>query len=367
MARSQAWFNDGQTAARREVEVELDVNGLRIGDPAGGLLAVWPYESLRHREEPFPGQPTQLRQVGEKGRLVMADPEFLAELTIRAPQLVVSRRSRFTRVAGWLGATAAGVLMLVGVLWYALPAFAGFTARLIPVSWEEALGDVTFKQFAELLARMEGQDSPRLCDRPGPALSVLEDLTARLAAVQDSPYRFQVTVLDGEMVNAFALPGGRIVLLRGLFDFVESPDELAAVMAHEMGHVIHQHGTEQMVESLGLTFFFGVMLGDIGSGSIGLFGETMLTSAFSRDAEREADQNALSALADAGLASGGLADFFRRLQGTEDDMPAAFNLLSTHPSHGERIALAEQAGQAGAAALTAAQWDTLKTICDDDE
>lgn len=367
MARSQGWFNDGQTAARRDVTVELDVNGLRIADPLAGPVALWPYESLRHREEPFPGQPVQLRQVGEDGRLVLTDHAFLSELTARAPQLAVRRRSRTAKLAGWLGATAAGVLMLVGVLWYALPAFAGFTARLIPVSWEEALGEVTYKQFAEILARMEGRDGPRVCDRSGPGLAALEGLTARLAATQGSPYGFRVSVLDGEMVNAFALPGGRIVLLRGLLEFVESPDELAAVMAHEMGHVVHQHGTEQMIESLGLTFFFGVMLGDIGSGSIGLFGETMLSNAFSRDAEREADLNAIAVLTEAGLASGGLADFFRRLQDTHGDMPAAFNLLSTHPSHDERIALAEQAGQGGAAALTAAEWDALRTICDDDE
>lgn len=251
------------------------------------------------------------------------------------------------------------VAVLTGLLWFALPRFAAATAQAIPVSWEVALGEQVFEQVVALFAVPDGE-RPKFCEAEA-GRQALDRLSDRLAAVADSPYAFRVTVLDSEITNAFALPGGRIVILRGLIDFAESPDEVAGVLAHEMGHVTHRHGTEGIVKSLGLAFFFGVMLGDLGSGIVGLAGETLVSTSFSREAETEADQEALTLLQGAGLSAEGVSRFFARLEETYGDMPAALALLSTHPSNESRAQ--RFAGAGGAAALSEADWQALKAIC----
>ena len=72
------------------------------------------------------------------------------------------------------------------------------------------------------------------------------------------------------------------MLADGLLQFAATPDEVAAVLAHEMGHVLHRHATASIIEAVGLGFLFATMLGDIGSGAIGGAGETLIGLSFRR-------------------------------------------------------------------------------------
>jgi predicted Zn-dependent protease len=340
--------------------VSLDVNGLRLTDGAGGLVALWPYEDLQHLGEVFEDEPLRLRLRGdEAARLALPDTMLLEDLVMRAPQLAVRRRSWGHTAARSATFALLTVAVLTGVLWFALPRFAATTAQAIPISWEVALGERVFEQVNTLFALREGEP-PKVCEAEA-GRPVLDRLTGRLATAAASPYEFKVSVLDLDVTNAFALPGGRIVIFKGLIDFAESADELTGVLAHEMGHVMHRHGTEGIVKSLGLAFFFGVMLGDLGSGIVGLAGETLVSTSFSREAETEADDTALELLGRTGLGAEGMAKFFARLEETYGDMPAAMALLSTHPTNESRAQ--RFAGTGGAAALSEADWQALKDIC----
>lgn len=356
-------FNDGVTAARFEVDVELAPNGLRILDRSGTEVSLWPYDALRHRDEHFSGGPLQIRVAGGEARLTLDDAGLLAALVERAPQLAVARGGVGRGVVKWGVLALLAMAVLAAALWIVLPRAARIVAAVIPVSWEEALGEQVYEQVGDIFAQMEGKEELRVCAGGESSRRVLDDLTARLAAASDSPYSFRVAVFDLDTPNAFALPGGRIVLLRGLLDFAESPDEIAGVLAHEMGHVVHRHGTEGIVHALGLTFFFGVMLGDLGSGSIGLLGETLVSNAFSREAETEADQSALDTLGRAGLATGGLVQFFERLKKEHGDVPALLAVLSTHPRHEDRMEMFARAGPGGAPALSEGDWKILRDFC----
>ncbi|MDH3919912.1 MAG: M48 family metalloprotease, partial [Rhodospirillales bacterium] len=110
-----------------------------------------------------------------------------------------------------------------------------------------------------------------------------------------------------------------------------------------------------------LACFLGVMLGDLGGGIVGLAGETLLSTSFSREAESDADATALELLGGAGLSAGGVAAFFARLQEEQGDMPAALALLSTHPTNESRREFF--AGAGGETAMSAADWQALKAIC----
>ncbi len=357
----QGSYNDGLTAARRPVEVHLMPEGLRILDAGGLLLETWPYESLQHRDEAFPNQPLQLKMPDGDARLTL-DAELFEVLVEKAPQLDHRQSRMGSTVARWVVLSVLAVAVLGFTLWVALPSAARLIASVIPVPWEVALGDQVYGQVGNIFAKLEGKERAELCVVPE-GQAVLDSLTGRLAEAARSDYDFRVVVFDLDMPNAFALPGGRIVLMRGLLEFAESPDEVTGVLAHEMGHVIHRHGTEGIIKALGLAFFFGIMLGDVGSGTVGLMGETLVESSFSREAESEADQDAIDILTNAGLATGGLVAFFERLQEQFGDLPAVLQLLSSHPSHLDRQAMFAAADVGGGVSLSDGDWQSLRSIC----
>ncbi len=343
-------FSDGRSAARREVMVELDLNGLRIRDAEGREIERWPYDELVMVDEDRAGQPLRLKR-GAAGvaRLIVPDRRLLDDLSrdSRAPQAIQVSRRR-PRLIPALGLGLVGIAVLVAVVWVALPRLAGWTAAQIPVSWEEALGERAFDELTEIFTAAS-RAPPKFCETAA-GRAALDRLTARLAAPAASqlkaPYRFQVTVLDIEMANAFALPGGRVVLFRGLIEDAGDANEVAGVLAHEMGHVTHRHGTQAILRGLGLEVLFGLMLGDLGEGLFGGIGTTLLSLSYSREAEAEADRVALALLEDTGIDARGLAAFFERLAEGGPELPAALQLLSTHPSHETRARLFDRAESA---------------------
>ena len=360
-------YNDGRSAARREVVVHLELSGLRILDAEGRELDRWRYDDLHLLDEDRAGRGLRLK-CGAAGaaRLSVPDRRLLDDLSqrARAPQAARRARPRFGP-ARVLGLGVAGLAVLVAVVWVALPRLAGWTAAQIPVSWEEALGDRAFEELTAVFAAAS-QAPPKFCET-GPGRAALDRLTARLAgpaaAQVAAPYRFQVTVLDLEMANAFALPGGRVVLFRGLIENAGGAGEVAGVLAHEMGHVTHRHGTQAILRSLGLEVLFGLMLGDLGEGLFGGIGTTLLSLSYSREAEAEADRVALALLDDTGIGAQGLAAFFERLAADGPELPAALQLLSSHPSHETRARLFARAKASARPAMSEADWTAMKGMC----
>lgn len=160
-------------------------------------------------------------------------------------------------------------------------------------------------------------------------------------------YSFQV--LDDDEVNAFATPGGHIFLTRGMVRLAENEDELAAVLAHEVAHVVESHGlqtirTSRITAALtsaaitGAQFAAGeevAELTEIFEGTIDDVTQTLFTAGYSRSAEREADQGAVKILRRAGYAPSALASFLERMDARwEPDGPG---LARTHPSPSDRL------------------------------
>jgi predicted Zn-dependent protease len=235
------------------------------------------------------------------------------------------------------------------------------TAAVIPVSWEQALGDWVLDDVLEFLALFDDGEAELCEDESGTA--ALATLTGELAAASGSPYNFRVLVVDFGMTNAFALPGGAIVIFDGLIGFAETPEEVAGVLAHEMAHVIKRHGTEALLRSYGLELLIKAVTGSAGGGGAGGIGETLLSLSYSRDAESEADRTGIELLQQAGLRADGISRFFERFDEVSGDLPAALNLFSTHPSSETRARLADEAGSGGAPAMSGADWQALQEIC----
>ena len=362
MIRGAGSYYDGESAVRREVTVHLTPDGVRIVEPPGQReLAFWGYRELRPVDE-VPGDgPYRIRAGHGGARLVLTDRSLIAEITARAPRLAARALGWAGLCLRWAGLLTVSIAVLLAVLWFGLPRFADHAARLVPNEWEAAIGESLVEPVVRQLARLDGTETAAFCTASR-ASEVLEALSLRLAPTE-SPYRFHVRVVNLNMNNAFALPGGQIVIAQGFLRFAESPDEVAGVLTHEMGHVIHRHTTAAMIEALSLAFLFGVMFGDLGTGAIGWAGETLIGLSFRREAEMEADESAIELLGRAGLSSRGLADFFERIERRTGDMPAFLHMLSTHPRNESRLRRFARGVTAGPPSLGEREWRSLREIC----
>ncbi len=117
------------------------------------------------------------------------------------------------------------------------------------------------------------------------------------------------------------------------------------------------------MRAMGLRVLFDLMMGDMGDGLAGGLGQILVYLSYNREAEAEADAAALALLEAAGIGAQGLARFFERLAETRGGMPAALQLLSTHPSHDARARLFAAAAGRGGAAMSEADWTALQGIC----
>ena len=352
-------YNDGRTATRRQVTVLPQADGLTIVDDRGRVIAFWSYQELHTLDERGDDRVVRLRHGDDEARLTIVDPGILRELAHLAPTLRAKDHAA-AAVLGWGLLGLAVTALLVGLLWIEMPGLTRFAASKIPVAWEETLGERVRDDVARFFADSDDPDTLYCAGTEGRA--VLDRLTARLAAAAEAPYTFRVRILSTEQVNAVALPGGWIILMSGLIESAESAEEVAGVLAHEIGHVVHRHGTQSVIRGLGFELLFGLLMGDMGEGIFGSAAQIFLRISYGRDDEAEADQSALALLAAADIDPRGLAQFFQRLAQDAPDAPAALQLFSTHPSSDRRAKLFSEA-EPGGPAMSAEDWQKLRDIC----
>jgi predicted Zn-dependent protease len=172
-------------------------------------------------------------------------------------------------------------------------------------------------------------------------------------------------VVRSPIVNAFALPGRRVIVLSALIDKAPDSNAVAGVLAHEFGHVAHRDAIEMIVRESSLSLLVGVMVGDVYGGSaLGGAALALTNAAHSRKAEHAADEAAVRTLNTAGIDSAGFARFFVDLAKTEGKATAGIpQFLLTHPDPGDRAAMIEREGRPGKDAMSAEEWQALKKIC----
>ncbi len=179
---------------------------------------------------------------------------------------------------------------------------------------------------------------------------ITDDLIAALPAPW-AQQQWQVTVFDSEAVNAFALPGGNIGVYTGLIEVAENPAQLAAVIGHEIGHVIAQHSNERMsnqfAAGLGMQLG-GLLIGQemeseeaaLVMGALGVGVQLGYLLPYSRIHESESDELGLGYMAAAGYDPREAAELWRNMAQQGGPTPPEF--LSTHPSPQTRIEKLEE-------------------------
>jgi Zn-dependent protease with chaperone function len=230
------------------------------------------------------------------------------------------RHVRHRRRLAW-GVIGGAVLATVLGLWFGTDLLVELAVSRIPVEWEQKLGESAYRDF---LTHQEVM-------KDGPAVTALGEMTQRLTErIPNNPYKFEVTVVKSDVVNAFALPGGYVVVFTGLMKKAESGEEVAGVLSHELNHVLQRHGLERIVKNLGLLTVVAIVLGDQ-QGLVGIMkqlGVELLTLKFGREQETEADLTGLQLLQRAKIDPSGMIRFFERLSEKDE---GRMEWLSTHP------------------------------------
>ena len=252
-----------------------------------------------------------------------AAPAHLSQPLEQAAEQVRQVRHRHRVV--W-GLVSGAVLAVVLGLWFGSDLLVQLAVNRIPVEWEQKLGESAYRDF------LSGQDAMK----EGLAVTAVKEMTQRLASqVPNNPYRFEVTVVKSEVVNAFALPGGYIVVFTGLMKKADSPDEVAGVLAHELNHVLRRHGLERIIKQLGFVAVVSIVLGNppgLG-GVMKQLGIELMTLKFGRAQETEADVTGLQLLYRAKINPDGMITFFQRLAEKDE---GRVEWLSTHPMSSAR-------------------------------
>lgn len=258
---------------------------------------------------------------------VHATPELRSQLEeVESRNRAASNRARLLWIAG-----LSVLVLLLGISYFGVRRAARASIDLVPLAADEKLGKLAYENMDH-----EGREL-----RDPVLTGAVKAIVKRLAATQPKDnFQYNVHVIDADIVNAFALPGGEIVVYTGLLRAADTPEQLAGVLAHEMGHVRRRHGMRRIAQSLGVIGAVQLMFGDV-SGISAIAIEVLRVStinAYSRDQEREADDEGVAILRAARIDPRALADFFELLQKRESSLPGALSWLGTHPDLAERIA-----------------------------
>ncbi|GAA0621332.1 M48 family metallopeptidase [Brevundimonas kwangchunensis] len=345
-----ARFYDGHSARSHPADVVLIGDMLEIN--ADSRTIRW---KLRELSVQIEGDDARVSSRKDRdARLVMSDDDWARLAGDRLDDQKAARRRREIWLVGGLTAAAAGIVLFVTV---GVPALAKPIAKATPIGLEEQMGRNFDAQIGAVFPRCEGEAGQR----------VLADLGHRLAARADTPFDIRVRAVEAPMINAFALPGGPVMVTDDLIAAAETPDELAAVIAHEISHVEQRHVMQAVWRDFGIGMLLDAVVGGgtgAGQQAVILAGQASSLS-YDRAAEREADARGQALLHAEGLSSEGMAAFFERLGKMEGSgaLTEATEFLNTHPDSGRRARAARAIQRPGAAALTAEEWATVKATC----
>lgn len=347
-------YYDGRNAVVHPVRVNIAGTKLKIAAAGGRLLAEWPLADIetvdrRSSDGAFAYALASALQQGDGARLILADSGTRNLLLAMRPELAQWKRQRrhrgLKRTAFWVGLVAA---LLVG-FYFTLPLIAEEAARALPRRWEIPIGQSMRGAFISLSPTCHGEAG----------IAALTGLLSRLAPdeIEDPP--LTLDVIDGSTVNAFALPGNHIVVFRGLIEKAGSGDEVAGVLAHELGHLDLRHPMQNAIQQVGLG---AVLTMALGGSDVGAAGQVLVGLTYTRRMEAAADARGVELLEAAGLRADGLAGFFRRLNPITGGGGFLPDWLASHPGLADRIAATDRPAT-GNSALDAEQWAAVKAVC----
>lgn len=329
-----AKYFDGKSSKSNTVEVFLSVKSLIITNIDNSIEERWNIEDINNLD--FSGSQTLQLKFGEfpQKTLVIAGKEEFGLFKEFYPELF--NKNIYNKVLKSNSFKVIGLSLVVLISLLALyflyigPFVAEKVAGLIPQKEEILLGDKMFESIKQIMDidSVKTNELNRFYNSIG----------------FESDYPIHLYYADESIVNAFAIPGGKIVVYRGLIDKMDSWKQLAGLISHELAHVEKRHSIKSMSRNLSTYFVIAIITTDI-SGITSVFIENafkLQELSHSRTFEQEADDIGFQFLLDRDIDPQGMYDLFEVLKGQEvfnisDKNKKYLKLLSTHPLTDERM------------------------------
>jgi predicted Zn-dependent protease len=310
-------------ASAIEVEVKIVQGEIQFHD-----LLYWQYVKVNDIIEVRYPLKNQALLILEDGTLLIKAPNIRGTLN----HFLGSLNEKLSRSERWMKRGLAplilvGCFILAAILlfyFFILPWLADRAAMNFPKEQEIALGAELKKQY--LLSERIDTQKTRL----------LNEFASKLDLGNDFPADY--TVVDADIVNAYALPGGPIVVYAGIIRKMESPEELAGILAHERSHVLRHHSTRSVFQNLSGVLLINLVLGDASSfiNLIAQNGQQIQQLSYSRELELEADREGLQLLLKNKVNPKGMLSLLEKLK-QENTGSIVPEFLSTHPLPDSRI------------------------------
>lgn len=359
-------YHSGESATTYQVRVIVSDEGLTISGDGVGVN--WAARDIQVADQ-HGGAWRLTSRLAPDSRLVI---DKGAEIDAALRRLgVTSPVRRAVRHTGFL----AGMLALSGAIaalvFVVIPMMAEPLARATPRSVESQLGENLSAQILLIMKPCKGEAAER-------AETAITPIVMELYAAADPGFSPNLTIVREEQPNAFAMPGGSIMVTSGLLEALDRPEDLEAVLAHEVGHVQARDGMVALYRNAGLGILLEIVTGGSGvAQQIVALGGQLAQLRYTRQQEERADVSAIATLRKAGRDPASLASAFRALKRTISEDPDASgrkpNLrglkipewLQSHPDLDARIARAEAAATPASrpSLLTEADWMTIRAAC----
>ena len=244
------------------------------------------------------------------------------------------KRNRRNGVFLW-GSLIAGFFLVCVSIFFVIQNIGSYLVSSIPIEVDKKLGDF----------------SSQTISKEGPVLSKdeltkpIQQIVSQLTASIDTDWDFNVHVIDADIQNAYALPGGYIFVYTGLIKDTTRPEQIAGVLAHEIAHVTKRHGLQRIVDTASLGLLVDVLFGNMeGIVVVGLeLVKSSAINAYSREDEAEADSEGLKLLVAANLDPNGMVELFQIMMEEDSEVEEMIPLwMRSHPKHEERIQTLQQ-------------------------
>ena len=346
VAKWKGNYFDGKSAVSQKVEIQHVSEGILI-EFADGRMRIWRNYEFRLKQDRLQG-PIRLEYGEFTPEIIeVEDPSFqegIIEKNLKRP--------RYLSI--WLALFA--ILLIPSIIYLGIPAASEWFVRFVPVSIEEKLGDYVVNELFP---------DRQICQAEA-GRKALDEMVMRLTT-KEFKYNFKIEVVDSDLVNAIAFPGGNILIFRGLLEISPSADGFAGVLAHEMQHVLHRHGTVNILRQTALSGIFKLLYGDAGTFAKTFFDGIHILSIlrYTRELEEEADESALMLLIKNGIDPAAMIEIYKVLSKHSSSIPEEF---STHPDMSSRLerlkTLIQQEPEFKSSnVLKENNWKSLQNIC----
>ena len=325
MNHTSGQYFDGKTSKPQDIELHLDETNaeLRFGIYLNTTIC-WQLEDITFEHI---GDSLEIRcNSNLPAHIKVVNDTFAEEfISVLKTKGHISWYQRIIRLEIKIHVAAAALILGIIIAGYLLviPWVGEKAVLLIPVHYDISLGHTFYKQYVE----SNSIDSEKT--------KSLNLFAGKLQLLNTQKLHF--TVINSPTVNAFSLPDGNIIVFTRLIDLMKDYDELAGLIGHEVSHVNNRHSMKMLCRNLSGYIFISAVLSDV-NGIMAIIGDNvnnLQNLSYSRQFEREADEQGTRIMILNGINPVGMTDLFTRLQSSEKVVIPAF--ISSHPITSDRI------------------------------